>query len=165
MGFFDRLFSAQQHISDPVTLRRELFDAASKGDRATLDKLCRNCRATILDQFATWSNVRNYSDFDPKDPKQLQYIINGLSRVAEFFRDELGDPSLWNRLTKSDAENPFNRFKKTLDAAQSFLKEKRYSEAIELFTSYLIEIKNIQGPAPTISVLMVTVSSGCLCSQ
>ena len=147
MNFLRRLFrKSPRPVSDPVALRGRLFDAVGRGDDAALLGLCRTHREMILRHFPGWTNVRAYEGVDPNDENQVQYIINGLGKTAQTFRDQFGDSSLWDRVVGPAETSPFARFEKALEQAKKHAGDMEYPQAIDLMTSFLIEIKDLRGP-------------------
>jgi hypothetical protein len=140
MQFLRRIFRKQSPpVHDPVALRDALVAAAGSGNKAALSELCAVNRETIVRHFDEWMNVRNYSGLDPKDNRQVQYVLNGLAVTATVFRDELKDPSLWERLAGPKETNPFGRFEEMFGRAKALARERRYDEAADLLTTFLIE--------------------------
>ena len=58
---FLRDFFRKPHrvVDDPQALRDQLFTAANKGDGATLRALCTANRATIVQHFPAWANMKS----------------------------------------------------------------------------------------------------------
>jgi len=116
-----------------------------RGDEGELLRLCRAHRDAIRQHFAGWANLRAYEGVDAKDRNQVQFIINGLGKTAQLFRDKLGDSSLWDRMVGPPESSPFTRFQKALEQAKKLAAELEYQQAIDLMTNCLIEIKDLQG--------------------
>ncbi|MFI5382364.1 MAG: tetratricopeptide repeat protein, partial [Tepidisphaerales bacterium] len=132
-------------IADPVVLRDRLFAVANADDKATLLAWCTANRAAIVQHFPEWTNAKAYANFDPKDPRQIQYIMNGLGATAEMFRDLLGEPALWEGLAGPPDESPFTRFQEIFKKARTLAEGMQYEAAVDLLTAYLIDIKSLAG--------------------
>jgi tetratricopeptide (TPR) repeat protein len=157
MRFLDRLFrkpspaspavASPPPVTEPIALRDQLFAAANRGGGETFASLCTINRAAIADHFPSWTNLKAYPNVNVKDRQQVQYIMNGLGMTAQFFRDQLGDSSLWDRVVGPPEDNPFTRFERTLARARDLSAKGRFDEAADVVTGHLIDTKSLAGTA------------------
>jgi tetratricopeptide (TPR) repeat protein len=147
MGLFGKLFGKTSDIiEDPIALRTELFTAANAGNKARVHTLCKANRQRIAENFPAWRVITSYPGVNAEDTAKIQYITNGMTMVAETFRDALADPSLWEHFTDSSPNSPAARFEKTMAEARKLSAENRYRETSDLLNAYLDEIKTLEGP-------------------
>ncbi|MDC0668369.1 tetratricopeptide repeat protein [Nannocystis radixulma] len=143
MGFFDRIFGRRSAgIDDPEQLRRQLFDAAARGDLSRLAGLCRANRQAVETHFPAWQKVPEHLR---SDPAAMQSHVQVLVAIAQVFAQQLGDASLFQRLMGTPRDNPLMRWQDALRQAQERIDALEFTAARELLTGVLSEAEGLQG--------------------
>jgi tetratricopeptide (TPR) repeat protein len=127
---------------DPDELRRLLWETASRGDEAGLERLSRQHRATIVQHFPAWRKV---PDEVRTDPARLEGYIQAMAAVGRLFAQRLGDPSLLQSLTGDPATNPLARWQQELEKAQKEMEELHYAETASRLADLLIDVRGLKG--------------------
>jgi tetratricopeptide (TPR) repeat protein len=129
-------------------LQKQLFDAASAGDRAKLGDLCRANRAAVISSFPGWMKVP--ADIQ-QDESKLQWYANGLMGVAAVFAEDLGFPGLQEQLRGTPESNPIDQWHETLGAAQQKMAEGDFDGARAMLESVLksSSSSSMKGPGAT----------------
>lgn len=141
MGIWDRLFGKRQpQALTPDELRDQLFDAVD--DEARFTSLCREHEALILRTFADWKRV-------PEGLRQDRDAVNrwgrGLITVAQFFAQQ-GNDELMQLLRGPAGANPLEIWEGRLAEASGYINERKFAEAIVVFTACLDQGKGLSGP-------------------
>lgn len=134
----------------------KLIAAAERGDAGELGRVCRAQRATITALFPLWQKP------GPElraDPAAMQRFAQGLFAVARVFHEELGDPSLLERLTGPAASNPLLRWQDRLAQAQAAMSAGEYAEAERMLAATLTETHTLSGAG---AEELTAVTLGCL---
>ncbi|WAS92515.1 tetratricopeptide repeat protein [Nannocystis punicea] len=143
MGFFARLFGKRgAGTDDPEQLRRQLFDAAARGDLSRLGKLCGEHRQTVAAQFPAWQKVPEHLR---SDPGALQSHVQSLVAIAQVFAQQLDDPSLFQRLMGTPGDNPLMRWQDALARAQGMIEALDFAAARGLLMHLLPDVERLQG--------------------
>ncbi len=111
-----------------------MADAANS--EAVGDALVQANRASIVDHFSGWRQV---PESIRNDPMQVQRYIQGLIAIAEVFSQDLGDSSLMQLLTGSEADNPLVRWQQGLEDVRNLVEQLEYRDAISMLNDLLIE--------------------------
>lgn len=133
-----------------------LIAAAERGDAGELGRLCRGQRAEITARFPGWQKP------GPElraDPAAMQRFAQGLFAVARVFHEELGDPSLLERLTGPAESNPLLRWQDRLAQAQAAMSAGEYAEAERTLAATLVETRGLSGAG---AEELTAVTLGCL---
>lgn len=133
-------------------VRAELIDAASSGDRQRLADLCTTHRDLIRQAFPGWTQVPVEMR---SDPALIQGYGGTLFKVASFFEQQLGDPSLLEAMTGPRESNPVVTWQQTLGEAKELMGRLRYAEARQALSHAVAEARGLQGSAVD-SLLPVT---------
>lgn len=143
MGWFDSLFGRRApQVQDPEELWRLLFGAAQAGDDQQLQRLCRVNRDAIVAHFPAWQKV---PEAVRANPEAVQPYAHALIAVAQTFANRLDTPDLLQRLMGSGEDNPLARWMDGLRRSQELMGELRYSEARQLLTDLLIDVRGLRG--------------------
>lgn len=143
MRFFDRFRKAKTWtVGEPDVLRESLIAAADAANRKSLVTLVQANHASIAAHFPGWRQV---PESIRNDPMQVQRYIQGLIAIAEVFSQDLGDSSLMQLLTGSEADNPLVRWQQGLEDVRSLVEQLEYRDAISVLNDLLIEARSLRG--------------------
>lgn len=141
MGFWSSLFG-RRRASSPEDVRRELFEAAARGDDTLLAELAAEHEATVLEHFAAWQRV---PEEVRRDPAGVQAYAQGLIGVAQHFAEARGRPELLARLAGPSEDNPLVRWQRALGEADARMEDCDYPAAKELLRAALDTAKGLSG--------------------
>jgi len=142
MSFFGKLFGVKANEpKTPAELREQLLDAAAAGGGA-LEKLCRAQREAISSAFPTWTVV---PEAIRSDQPAVHRYVTGLIAVAQFFAQQLGDPSLLQRMMPPGKTNPIVRWREQLTNARELMSRGSYAEAEQILATEIEAARGTMG--------------------
>lgn len=140
-------------------LREGLVDATGTGDEGAFDRLCRDHKERILEEFEEWLKVPRVLRTDPEAAARY---MKGMTDVANWFARN-GAPHLLEALQGAGRDNPILRWEERFGEADTHKIEGRFAEAIEILEELVVEIGKCQGSAVERYLPMVHGSLGeCL---
>jgi tetratricopeptide (TPR) repeat protein len=128
---------------NPSELLEALLQAAAANDEARLAALCRDNQAAVLAHFDEWRRVPEGMRDRPAD---LNRYALGLMAVAQCFDKQLHQPELLRLLIGTEANNPLTLWQHRLADVRKLFDQLRYSEAKDLLTNLLIDMRGLRGP-------------------
>lgn len=123
-------------------LLARVLAVAERGDAGELERLCRGQRAAIEVNFPGWQRP---SAELRADPAAMQRYAQGLFAVARVFHEQLGDPSLLQRLTGPAESNPLLRWQDGLAQGQAAMTAGDYVEARRSLEATLAATAGLSG--------------------
>src|SRR6266498_1525766 len=101
MSWFD-FFKGRKPADNAKRLRESLFDAVESGDSEAFDRICRDSKRCIMDEFGRWQKV---PEVLRPDSKAVARYGRGLIAVADWFAQN-GAPQLRTALQGEGRANP-----------------------------------------------------------
>jgi tetratricopeptide (TPR) repeat protein len=129
-----------QRESTDAPLLEKLRDAVTHGNGEEFARLCNMYREEIVRQFPSWLTVPPQYR---QDREAAMAFAAPVLRTAEYFQQQ-GDPRLMERLTLG-ANNPVNRWRGALAAANQLGNAGKYDQAIQALEAILKEMKGVTG--------------------
>jgi hypothetical protein len=125
-------------------LRDLVLDAAKKGDKETLDRMCRDERDRILANFRMWQKV-------PKelraDPDAVARYVRGMIVVADWFARN-GSPHLREALRGAGAGNPITHWQDRFGESDRLKANGHFAEAIVILEEIAKEMTSGRDSSP-----------------
>ncbi len=143
MGLLQKIFGLKNSHSEHLTsqdLLKLLFISSEKRDSKKLIRLIDKNEELILKYFKDWKTVPN----EYREGSKARTYVNTLMIIAKHFAGN-GNSTLMDILNPTGANDLFDRWHNTLDAAHDLIKENNNDQAIDILNKLLNELNDLSG--------------------